>query len=71
MKEFYEVANTTMRIKQNNPVVTKIKRETAAGESEIFEERPIVEKAIAEYFANIYKRPDHMVVGGEDAEMKE
>ena len=71
MKEFYEVANRIMRIKQNNPLVTKIKRETAAGESEIFEERPLVEKAIAEYFASIYKRPDHMVVGGEDAEMNE
>ena len=43
MKEFYEVANKMMRIKRNNPVVTKVKRETASGEQEIFEERYHVE----------------------------
>ena len=57
MKEFYDVANSLMRIKRNNPVVTKIKRETAAGETEIFEEKHLVEGVIAECFANIYKRP--------------
>ena len=71
MKEFYEVANKLMRISRNNPVVTKIKRETIPGEPEIFEERYLVEKAIAEYFADIYKRPDHMTSENNDQEMAE
>jgi hypothetical protein len=33
---------------------------------EIFEERVHVEKAISVYFADIYKRPEHMVPGGDD-----
>ena len=43
MKEFYEVANRLMRIKRSNPVVTKVRRENAAGEPEIFEEKVLVE----------------------------
>ena len=69
MKEFNEVANKLMRISRNNPVVTKIKRETIPGEPEIFEERHLVEQAIAEYFADIYKWPVHMAGENDDQEM--
>jgi hypothetical protein len=73
MKQFYEVANRYMRIKRSNPVVTKIKRSRGGDEEEIFEERIHVEKAISDYFTDIYKRPDHMAPDreddGEDEEM--
>ena len=74
MKLFYEVANRYMRIKRSNPVDTKIKRSRGGEEEEIFEDRIHVEKAISDYFSNIYRRPEHMVVpddssGGEDVEM--
>ena len=62
MKEFYELANKYMRIKRSNPVVTRIKRSSDGGEEEIFEERVHVEKAISEYFSDIYRRPKHMDV---------
>ena len=77
MKEFYQVANRVLMIKRNHPVVTKVKRETETGESEIFEEKQLVEGAIGEYFANIYKRPGHIPIDGldggqiEDIEMME
>jgi hypothetical protein len=43
-------------------------------EPEVFEDRSQVEQVIAEYFAEIYKRPDHMQVNAnmeesEDDEM--
>jgi uncharacterized protein YcbK (DUF882 family) len=60
MKEFYQIANKVLRIKRNHPVVTAVKRENENGESEVFEERGLVEQAIAEYFSGIYKRPEHM-----------
>jgi len=75
MRQFYEVANRYMRIKRSNPVVTKIKRSRGGEEEEIFEDRIHVEKAISDYFSDIYRRPEHMVVpddssgGGEDEEM--
>jgi hypothetical protein len=62
MKEFYALANKVMRIKQSNPVVTKVKRISDSGDVEIFEEKTQVEKAISDYFADIYKRPEHMMV---------
>ena len=71
MKDFYDVANKYMRIKRSNPVVSKVKRDTLSGDTEIFEERQHVEGAIAEYFEAIYKRPEHMAAGGGDAEMSE
>ena len=77
MKEFYQVANKVLMIKRNHPVVTKVKRENETGEMEIFEEKQLVEGAIGEYFANIYKRPMHMAIDGlddgqlEDTEMIE
>ena len=54
MKEFYEVANRIMRIKRSNPVVTKVKRDTDNGDTEIFEKRGPVESVIAGYFTKIY-----------------
>ena len=60
MKEFYQIANKVLRIKRNHPVVTMVKRENENGESEVFEERGLVEQAIAEYFSGIYRRPEHM-----------
>ena len=74
MKEFYGLANKFMRIKRSNPVVTKVKRNNDNGDMEVFEERVHVEKAISDYFTDIYKRPEHMVPGGdgnveEDVEM--
>ena len=54
------MANKVLKIKRNHPVDTKVKREDQNGESEIFEERTLVDQAIAEYFAEIYRRPDHM-----------
>ena len=62
MKEFYQVANKVLRIKRNHPVVTRVKRESENGDSEIFEDRMQVEQVIASYFEEIYKRPDHMRV---------
>ena len=74
IKEFYELANKYMRIKKSNPVVTRIKRNSDGGEEEIFEERVHVEKAISDYFSDIYRRPEHMAVvnnvdDGSDEEM--
>jgi hypothetical protein len=60
MKEFYQVANKVLRIKRNHPVVTKVKKENENGETEVFEDRMQVERVIAAYFEEIYKRPDHM-----------
>ena len=39
MKEFYSVANKVLKIKRNHPVVTRVKRENEAGESEVVEDR--------------------------------
>jgi hypothetical protein len=51
-----------MRIKRSNPVVTKVKRISDNGDVEVFEEKTQVEKAISDYFTDIYKRPQHMMV---------
>jgi hypothetical protein len=73
MKEFYALANKIMRIKRSNPVMTKVKRVSDSGDVEVFEDKAHVEKAISDYFTDIYKRPDHMAPGredeGEDEEM--
>ena len=60
MKEFYQVANKVLRIKRNHPVVSRVKRDNETGGSEVFEDRSQVEQVIASFFAEIYKRPDHM-----------
>ena len=41
-------------------MVSRVKRDNEAGESEIFEDRMQVDQVIASYFEGIYKRPDHM-----------
>ena len=38
MKEFYRVENKVLRIKRNYPVVTRIKKDSETGESEVFED---------------------------------
>ena len=60
MKEFYKVANKVLKIKRSNPVVTKVQRENQAGDIEVHTEKLEVNKVIAEYFSDVYKRPDHM-----------
>jgi hypothetical protein len=60
MKEFYKIANKVLRIKRNHPVVSRVKREIEGQDPEVFEDRGMVDQAIASYFAEVYKRPDHM-----------
>ena len=55
------MANKVLMIKKNHPVVTKVKTDGSDGNAEVFEERTSVEKAIAGYFTEIYRRPNHMV----------
>ncbi len=59
MKEFYKKANSLLKIKRNNPVVTKVIREDEVGEAQVFEEKSSVDNVIAQYFNDIYKRPDY------------
>ena len=59
MKEFYKKANSLLKIKRNNPVVTKVIREDELGEAQVFEEKSSVDNLIAQYFNDIYKRPDY------------
>ena len=57
MKEFYKKANFLLKIKRNNPVVTKVIREDELGEAQVFEEKSSVDNVIVQYFNDIYKRP--------------
>ena len=59
MKEFYKKANSLLKIKRNNPVVTKVIREDELGEAQVFEEKSSFDNVIAQYFNDIYKRPDY------------
>ena len=59
MKEFYKKANSLLKIKRSNPVVTKVMREDELGETQVFEEKSAVDNVIAQYFNDIYKRPDY------------
>ena len=59
MKEFYAKANSLLKIKRSNPVVTKIQKEDDNGDTQIFEEKKSVDGEIAKYFSEIYKRPDY------------
>ena len=52
-------------------MVTAVKRENENGESEVFEERGLVEQAIAEYFSGLYRRPEHMSVQLADSDQLE
>ena len=55
------MANKVLMIKKNHPVVTKVKTDGSVGDVEVLEERTSVEKAIAGYFTEVYRRPNHMV----------
>jgi hypothetical protein len=59
MKEFYKKANSLLKIKRSNPVITKVQREDELGETQIFEDQSTVDCVISQYFADIYKRPDY------------
>ena len=59
MKEFYKKANSLLKIKRSNPVVTNVIREDELGEAQVFEEKSSVDNVIAQYFNDIYKRPDY------------
>ena len=70
MKEFYKVAYKVLMIRTNNHVVRQIRKGTE-GEEEIIEDRNLVEEEIANYFKEIYRRPEHMVgVPEDDEDMK-
>lgn len=58
MKEFYKKANSLLKIKRANPVVTKVQREDEHGDMQIFNDRLAVDGEIAKYFTGIYKRPE-------------
>ena len=66
MKEFYRRANILLKVRRANPVVTKIQRVDQQGEVAVYDDKSIVEKQIAEYFTEIYKRPQHMSVANSD-----
>ena len=59
MKEFYAKANSLLKIKRSNPVVTKIQNEDDNGDTQIFEDKTSVDREIAKYFSEIYKRPEY------------
>ena len=59
MKEFYQKANALLKIKRNNPVVTKVQREDELGDIQVFEERTAIDNEIAKYFTGIYRRPEY------------
>jgi hypothetical protein len=54
MKEFYQTANKVLRIKRNHPVVTKVQLEMDEQDSEVFEDKGMVDQVIASYFTDIY-----------------
>ena len=59
MKEFYKKANSLLKIKRSNPEVTKVQKEDEHGETQVFEDKMIVDYVISQYFAEIYERPDY------------
>ena len=59
MKEFYKKANSLLKIKRSNPVVTKVQKEDELGEMLIFEDKSTVDYVISQYFADIYRRRDY------------
>ena len=62
LKEFYRKANILLKVRRANPVVTKIQRVDEQGEVAVYDDKLIVENQIAEYFTEIYRRPQHMRV---------
>ena len=59
MKEFYAKANSLLKIRRTNPVVTRVQREDDLGEVHTFDEKSAVDLNIARYFTGIYKRPEY------------
>ena len=59
MKEFYQKANSLLKIKRSNPVVTKVQCDDEQGDTQVYEERSAVDMTMAKYFTDIYKRPDY------------
>ncbi|MFM7726214.1 MAG: hypothetical protein ACKO7B_05910 [Flavobacteriales bacterium] len=66
LKEFYQLANKVLRIKRNHPVVTRVTRIDDRGEVEVIDDKSAADLAIAGYFTEIYKRPDHMMPSAGD-----
>ena len=62
MKEFFQLANRVLRIKRNHPVVSKVQKLNGNGEVEVIDDKNLAEQAIAEYFTQIYRRPEHMAL---------
>ena len=59
MKEFYCLANKVLRFRTSHPVVKTIKKGEGSAE-EIIKKRELVDQEIADYFKQIYKRPENM-----------
>ena len=62
MKEFYAKANSLLKIRRNQPVVTKLQKQDELGETVVFDDKLIVEREIATYFTKVYERPSHMAL---------
>ena len=58
LKEFYMKANSLLKIKRANPVVTKVQREDEHGDMQVFDDRTAADGEIEKYFTGIYKRPE-------------
>ena len=54
MKLFYATAEKVLRIKHGNPVVKAVINESG----EVTNDKVEVDKLIAEYFENVYKKPE-------------
>ena len=54
MKQFYATAEKVLRIKHVNPVVKAVVSESG----EVTNDKAEVDKLIAEYFRNVYKKPE-------------
>jgi len=54
MKQFYATAEKVLRIKHGNPVVKAVVSESG----EVTNDKAEVDKLIAEYFRNVYKKPE-------------
>ena len=54
MKQFYATAEKVLRIKHGNPVVKAVVSESG----EVTNDKAEVDKLIAEYFRNVYNKPE-------------
>jgi hypothetical protein len=54
MKQFYATAEKVLRIKHGNPVIKAVVSESG----EVTNDKAEVDKLIAEYFRNVYKKPE-------------